>query len=57
MKTFKPRKRRYKRKTSMFRKLITGFMIICLSYLVLHTFTGCNKQEKDNYQPIEEKES
>ena len=57
MKEFTPRKRRYRRKTSVFRRLITGFMIICLSYLVLHTFTGCKKQVKHNCQPLEEKES
>ena len=53
MKPFKPKRRRYRRKTSLLKKLITGFMIISLSYLVITTFTACD----NNNQPIEQKET
>jgi hypothetical protein len=57
MKSFKSRARRQRRRPTMFKKLITGFTIICLSYLVLQTFTGCEKATKDNYQSTENKEN
>ena len=50
MEPFKPRPRKYRRRISIKKKLMYGFVVISLSWLVLNTFTACSKAEKEyNY--------
>ena len=57
MKPFKARERAYRKRASLRKKIFYGFMIISLSWLVLNTFTACEKTEKEyNYHNKETKE-